>query len=346
MHYLLRQPFTLPNPYSANPDVGSPMSFNRNFMTGSSAGYAQSAFSLPHRIKLIVGERISQWALLGTSAATPKAVFFAPIAKTRIMFHIGVAQYAQLPPSLYVLSFANKQALTVIRSTHYTAGFNLVDNPRLRITLNAYDKRYHDYPVAVDYPQLTMANIADTFGEAFLMFPMASKGTGIARGVENAIDYRPFQRLTLASTLTYMRTWYSGLDGVLRKGSFDIPVVVNVSGNAILSKRWTGSFRYSASSGKPYTPDDQTLSFNQDRDVYDISKLNSLRSPMYSRLDFRAEWSHPVHQGSLRIHVGLENALYSTNFYSFLWRPRCPDCGVEQQNQMPLFPEFGVKFQR
>ena len=41
----------------------------------------------------------------------------------------------------------------------------------------------------------------------------------------------------------------------------------------------------------------------------------------------------------------LENALWATNFYSYLWRPHCPDCGVEQQNQMPLFPEFGVKFQ-
>ena len=198
----------------------------------------------------------------------------------------------------------------------------------------------------MDYPQLTMANIADTFGEAFLMFPMASKGTGVARGVENAIDYRPFRRLTLASTLTYMRTWYSGVDGVLRKGSFDIPVVVNVSGNAIFSKHWTGSFRYSASSGRPYTPDDQALSYDQNRDVYDLSKLNSLRAPMYSRLDFRAEWSHPVKDGSLRVHIGLENALGATNFYSFLWRPHCPDCGVEQQNQMPLFPEFGVKFYR
>jgi hypothetical protein len=66
---------------------------------------------------------------------------------------------------------------------------------------------------------------------------------------------------------------------------------------------------------------------------------------MYSRLDFRAEWSHPVENGSLKVHVGLENALWSTNFYSFLWRPHCPDCGVLQQNQMPLFPEFGVKFQ-
>jgi hypothetical protein len=346
MNYVLQQPLTIPNPYSVDPQVGSPMSFNRHFMTGSSAAYAQAAVSLPHSMKLVVGERVSQWALLGTAVATPKAVIFVPIRKTGIVFHAGVAQYAQLPPSLYVLSYSNRQELTAIHSTHYTVGANLVNNSTLRITLNAYEKRYRDYPIAVDFPRLTMANIADTFGEAFLMFPMASKGTGIARGVENAIDYRPFRRLTVASTLTYMRTWYSGLDGVLRKGNFDIPVVLNVSGNAIFSKHWTGSFRYSAATGKPYTPDDQAQSFTQNRDVYDISKLNSLRAPMYSRLDFRAEWSHPVHEGSLKVHVGLENALWSTNFYSFLWRPRCPDCGVEQQNQMPLFPEFGVKFQR
>jgi len=346
MHYILRQPFTLPNPYSVDPQVGLPMSFNRNFMTGSSAVYAQGALTLPHRMKLVVGERVSQWALLGTAVATPKAVIFVPIRRTGIVFHAGVAQYAQLPPSLYILSYSNRQQLTAIHSTHYTAGLNLVDKPTLRITLNGYEKRYRDYPVAIDFPQLTMANIADTFGEAFLMFPMTSKGTGVARGVENAIDYRPFRRLTVASTLTYMRTWYSGLDGVLRKGQFDIPLVANISGNAIFSKHWTGSFRYSAATGKPYTPDDQALSYTQNRDVYDITKLNSLRAPMYSRLDFRAEWSHPVHEGSLHVHVGLENALWSTNFYSFLWRPHCPDCGVEQQNQMPLFPEFGVKFQR
>lgn len=345
MHYVLRQPFTLPNPYSSNPELGSPMSFDRNFITASSAGYVQSAFNLPHEMKLVVGERASLYPLLGSTASTPKAVFFAPIPKTRMLFHVGVARYAQLPPSLYILSYANQQALTLIRSTHYTAGVNLVDTNHLRITLNAYDKRYRNYPVSTEFPQLTMANIADTFGQAFLMFPMASRGTGVARGVESAIDYRPLRRLTLASTLTYMRTWYSGLDGVLRKGQFDIPVVANVSANAIVSKHWTGSFRYSASSGKPYTPDDPMLSFAQNRDVYDLSKLNSLRAPMYSRLDFRAEWAHPVKEGALKVHVGLENALWSTNFYSYLWRPHCPDCGVEQQNQMPLFPEFGVKFQ-
>ena len=107
---------------------------------------------------------------------------------------------------------------------------------------------------------------------------------------------------------------------------FDIAVVLNVSGNAVFSKSWTGSFRYSASTGKPYTPDDPDLSYNQNRDVNDLSKLNSLRTPMYSRLDFRAEWSHRLEGGAPKVNVGLENALWATDFYSFVWRPPGPDC--------------------
>jgi TonB dependent receptor len=245
-----------------------------------------------------------------------------------------------------VLSFSNQKNLSAIHSTHWTTGINVVDNRRLRVTLNAYEKRYRDYPVAVLFPQLTMANIADTFGEAFLMFPMTSKGSGVTRGVESSIDFRPTSRITLASTVTYMRSWFSGLDGVLHKGNFDIPVVANFSGYAQLSKGWAASFRYSASTGKPYTPDDPELSYQQDRDVYDLTKLNSVRAPTYSRLDFRWEWTHPVHRGLLKVHFGLENAMGTTNFYELLWRPHCPDCGVLQQNQMPTFPDFGINFSR
>jgi hypothetical protein len=199
------------------------------------------------------------------------------------------------------------------------------------------------------FPQLTMANIADTFGEAFLMFPMTSEGRGVTRGVESAIDWRPTHQLTLASTATYMRSWFSGRDGVLRKGAFDIPVVTNFSGNVVLGKGWTASARYSMSTGKPYTPDNLSLSTAQDRDVYDLSRLNSLRAPLYSRLDFRSEWTRPMRGGIFKVHFGLENALGTTNFYSLLWRPRClndPSCGVLQQNQMPRFPDFGVRFSR
>jgi hypothetical protein len=342
MNYKVQQPIGLPNPYSVDPTPGNAMAMDRVFTTSSSAVYAQVSVLLPHGMKIVAGERVAQWAIVGSAVATPKVVFFAPMFGK--MFHAGYAEYAQLPPSLYLLAFSNQRALTPIRSRHLTAGINLVDSRRVRVTVEGYQKLYSNYPVAVNFPQLTMANIADTFGQAFLMFPMTSKGLGVARGVEMAIDVKPMRRLTLSSALTYMRSWYSGLDGVLRKGNFDIPVVANFAGSAVLGKGWTASFRYSGSTGKPYTPDNMALSSAQNRDVYDLGQMNSLRAPMYSRLDFRAEWTHRMGRGSMMVHVGLDNALGTSNFYSNEWMVNCPNCGTLEQKQMPRFPDGGVRY--
>jgi hypothetical protein len=362
MNYNVQQPIALPNPYSSDPTpavvtdqtpavVTEPapavaMSIDRIFTPVSSAVYGQAAVELPHGMKIVVGEHVSQWAIVGSAVATPKAIYFAPVFRSGMMMHIGYAEYAQLPPSLYLLSFANQHSLTPIRSRQLTAGLNVVDLRRVRVTVNAYQKLYSAYPVSVNFPQLTMANITDTFGQVFLMFPMTSQGRGVTRGVETAVDLRPMRRLSLTSAVTYMRSWYSGLDGVLRKGNLDMPVVANFSGNMQLGKGWTASFRYSGATGRPYTPDNIALSMSQDRDVYDLTQLNSLRAPMYSRLDFRAEWTHPMHRGFLTVHVGLENALGTSNFYSNQWMPRCNGgtCGTLEQDQTPRFPDVGVRY--
>ncbi|MGD0798855.1 MAG: TonB-dependent receptor [Acidobacteriaceae bacterium] len=348
MNYNVQQPVPLPNPYSSDPTPQVAMSIERAFTPASFATYAQVAVELPHDIKIVVGERVAQWAIVGRAVATPKVVFFAPVlgARRGMMLHLGYAEYAQLPPSLYLVSFANQHTLAPIHSRHLTAGLSVVDKPRVRLTLNAYQKLYSGYPVAVSFPQLTMANIADTFGQEFLMFPMTSQGRGVARGIEMALDWKPTHRLALSSATTYMRSWYSGLDGVLRKGNFDLPVVANFAGNALLGRGWTGSFRYSGSTGKPYTPDNLTLSEAQDRDVYDLTQINSLRAPMYSRLDFRVEWTRPLRRGSMSVHIGLDNALATSNFYSNEWMPRClgPGCGTLEQKQMPRFPDGGVRY--
>ena len=91
------------------------------------------------------------------------------------------------------------------------------------------------------------------------------------------------------------------------------------------------------------------LSIAQDRDVYDLTQINGVRAPMYSRLDFRWEWTHQLRRGSLVTHFGLENALDRTNFYSNQWRSNCQIslntvCGVLQQNQMPMFPDAGLRW--
>ena len=339
LNYKVEQPLGLQNPYSENPLPTDAMSLNRRFSVFSSAEYGQAAFLLPYGMKVVVGQRFSQWAIVGSTIWTPKALFMAPVFGR--MSHVGYAEYAQLPPSLYILAFKNQDSLKPIRSQQITAGLNVFQSRHVRLSAETYQKRYMDYPVAVNYPQLSLANIADTFGQAFLMFPMTSKGSGLARGVELSLTYKPSSRLSLTSAMTYSRSWYSGLDGVLRRGNFDLPVVANVAGNLRLKGTLGLSFRYSGASGRPYTPDNLSLSQSQNRDVYDLSRINAERAAVYSRLDFRLEQSHPIGRGVFVWHVGLENALGTSNFYSNEWRPRAGGAGVLAQDQMPRFPDGG-----
>ena len=342
LNYGVEQPLGLQNPYNESAAPADAMSFNRKFAAFSSAEYSQAAFLLPRGMKLVAGQRLSQWAIVGSRIWTPKVLFTAPVFG--MMTHVGYAEYAQLPPSLYILSFSNQETLKPIRSRHITGGLNIVDTSRARVSIEAYQKNYLNYPVAVNYPQLSLANIADTFGQAFLMFPMTSQGAGLSRGVELSFDYKPASRLTLSSAITYSRSWYSGLDGVLRRGNFDLPVVANIAGNMRAGRGFQLSFRFSGASGKPYTPDNLPLSLAQNRDVYDLAKVNGMRAAVYRRLDFRLEESHVLSKGIFTWHIGLNNALGTSNFYSNEWRPRAGNNGVLAQDQMPRFPDGGVKY--
>jgi hypothetical protein len=342
INYNVQQPLGLQNPYSESPALMDAMSLNRKFTAFSSAEYSQIAVLLPHGMEVVAGQRLSQWAIVGSTVWTPKILFITHIFNKAI--HFGYSEYAQLPPSLYILSFANQQALKPIRSEQLTAGIDIMHSRHIEAAVEVYRKHYLDYPVAVNYPQLSLANVADTFGQTFLIFPMVSKGSGLAQGAELSLHYRLLSRLSLTSAVTYSRSWYSGLDGILRRGNYDLPLVANVAGTLSFTRRSSFSFRYSGATGKPYTPDNLALSDAQDRDVYDLSMINAVRAPAYRRLDFRFEQGRPFLRGLFTWHVGLENALGTSNFYSYQWRPRAGDDGVLAQDQMPRFPDGGIKY--
>ena len=339
--YNIVQPDGVSNPYTLSSSTASATSIHRLFSTADDGVYGQAILTLPADIHLTVAAREQHWAFDHHVALTPKVSLSIPVGGSRI-FSVGVADYAQLPSFLYLLSFAQNKTLAPIRSRQFTTALTLVDQSRVRLTLAAYRKNYRAYPVALNFPQLSMANIADTFGQAFLMFPMVSSGLGNAAGAELALDLRVSSRIMLAANVAYARSWYSGLDGVLRKGSFDLPLVANVATVIRAGKGVTFSARYSGTSGRPYTPDNLAESYAQNRDVYDLNQVNALRSSPYARVDFRLERATVMGAGTLLWHVGLDNALNRKNFYSYQWQPTIG--GVAQQNQMPLFPDGGVKY--
>jgi hypothetical protein len=176
------------------------------------------------------------------------------------------------------------------------------------------------------------------------MFPMVAEGKGLALGAELTVQEHVTSRLNMTGTVAYSRSLYTGLDGIWRRGNFDLPLVANLNGVWTLAHGFTASARYSTMSGKPYTPDNMALSQAQNRDVYDLTNVNGERSSYYARLDFRVEQARQLGRGVLTWHAGLQNALDRKNFYSYAWQPRAGDAGVSEQDQMPLFPDGGLKY--
>ncbi len=344
IHYNISQPIALPNPYSPLESPDDATGMQAHFTTGATGGWAQTTLLLAHGVRFTAGVRAGYWSFGGNRALSPRAVLSAPI-RGRIV-SAGFAEYAQMPAFLYLLAFPQNHVMSPIRVRHLTADAQLVQASRARISISAYQKLYSGYPVAASFPQLSMANIADTFGQPFLMFPMVSKGRGRTAGVELTLQSRLGSRVNLASNVSYARAWYSGLDGVLRRADIDIPLTVNVTANIRLRRSIGLALRYTGSSGRPYTPDDMTLSVAQNRDVYDLTRLNASRANPYGRLDFRVQGQRAVHGGILIWNAGLLNALNQKNFYSYQWQPRLAAFGAGgpvEQTQISLFPEGSVK---
>src|ERR1700751_22051 len=95
--------------------------------------------------------------------------------------------------------------------------------------------------------------MVDTFGQQFVWLPMNSAGRGITRGIELSVEKR-FVHFFTQANLAYARSRFSGTDGVLRPGNFDLPWIFNAAGVYRPGRRYEVSYRYEFTSGRPYTP--------------------------------------------------------------------------------------------
>jgi hypothetical protein len=221
------------------------------------------------------------------------------------------------------------------------------------VKLEAFRKDYNDYPVSSEYPTLSLANMVDTLGQEFIWLPMVSDGAGRASGIELSAQSHIRSHFFLMENIALARDKFSGLDGVLRPGNFDYPFVLNAAGSYRSGRRYEVSYRYEYSTGRPYTPFLLSASQAQNRPVYDMSQVNALRGPAYSRLDFSVTRNFFIGERTLAVYGGLENALDRQNFLGYAWTPRSniywpctanpTDC-VTEVTQMGLFPNFGARF--
>jgi hypothetical protein len=347
--YNVAQPRGEQSPLNSDPARSDATSFSPHFSTGDSGSYAQGTFSF-HRWTLSGGGRVQTFAFGGRVTATPRlSTAFALSRHTAL--HASFGRYNQLPPFLDMLSFPQNRWLTPIGVRQVVAGVDLYKWNKGSIGIEAYQKDYSGYPVSTEYPSLSLANMVDTLGQEFIWIPLTSAGNGLTRGVELSSQMRLGANVFLQANLAYARSLFSSLDGIMRPGNFDYPLVLNAAGSYRFARRYQASGRYEYTSGRPYTPFELQESEQQNRPIYNLNLINADRGPYYSRLDFQVSRTFLAGPRHLVVYGGLENAFNRVNFLGYAWMPRAvsacewtPARCVSTQNQMGRFPNFGAKY--
>ena len=120
-----------------------------------------------------------------------------------------------------------------LRADHFVTGLTLESSSTTRFSVEVYRKDYGDYPVSSQWPTLSLANVGDTFNVREVLFPMVSQGTGEATGFEVLFEKKPGGRWYGQANLSISKAKHAGTDTVLRPGSYDYPVILNMDGGAL-----------------------------------------------------------------------------------------------------------------
>ncbi len=340
LDYDTSAPLGADSPLASEPGL-NPFALKRAFGTYLFGAYAQASAQLGARTSLTWGARVDRFDYLDETRVGPRLGVSVSLGG-RLTWRASAGRYFQQPPFLFLTAFPQNARLDPLQADHLVTGFSVQASPRTRFSIEAYHKRYASYPVSIDFPALSLANVGDTFNTREVLFPMSSEGHGDTTGLEVMAEVKPGGRWYGQANIAFARARHAGMDGILRPGSYDSPVIANIDGGVRWPQGWLLTARMAWNRGRPYTPFDEASSIAAGRGVFDRTSVNGQRATDYFRLDLRIERTFIVSARELMIFGGVQNVTNRRNFAGYYWSRRTNT--VLFQEQMGIFPLVGLEW--
>lgn len=340
-NYRIQAPFGSENPFSQDIARVNPIDLSQKATLRQHSAYAQFSRALTARLRITAGVRADRYRYLDTTRVSPRLGFTLRLTE-RLSAHASAGSYAQQPAFTFIAADPVNRGLVPMRSNHVVAGLTWVPSATLRFTAEAYEKRYADYPAALEYPQVTLATNLYAWSAGYQMTPLTSAGRGRARGVELSVEKKLARHWHGQANMTIASARHAALDRIMRPGAFDSRYVANLIGGYRFNDRWSLAARFVHISGRPYTPFDLVKSTAQNRGVLDLARVNAARALDYQRLDLRLDRNFTVRGGSLNLYGGIQNAFDRKNVFAEVWNFRTNK--PKTDHQMGAFPIFGLEW--
>jgi hypothetical protein len=341
--YDVRQPFGTQNPFSADTARVGAVQLEQRDHSWAYAAHVQGTWHLGHAVDLTAGALGERFEMLRASTLSPRAGLTAHLGGS-LDLNLSYGRYRQAPPLVLVEAYPRNRSLEPMRADHYVAGLQYLPRPDLRLTLEAYDKEYASYPVSVEYPTLSLANTGDEYGVYGLLLPLASGGAGRSRGLEFYTQKKLTDRWYGQASLSASRTEHRALDGVMRRGAYDAPFTANLIAGWRPAPAWELSTHLSYAVGRPYTPPLEPASTQQNRYVYDLTRVNGVRARDYQRADLRVDRHTRLLGLDYTWFLEAQNVFDRRNVFQYVWNTKTR--ALVAVDQIHFFPVggFTLKF--
>ncbi len=326
--YITLSPLGYNGPFTLIPDV-NPIALRERFPAAQTSAYIQGAYALASKVRLTLGGRFDRYRQF--SAAHTR---FSPRAGLKVRLGRGVSwntswgRYHQMPLYLFMAAFDRNRDLLPARSEHWVSGIGWNPGAKMRVTVEAYAKNYKVYPVSTQFPQLSFANVGDTFNVRDILYPMTSSGRGWSRGIEIFVEKKSGGSWFGQANFAYSRARHAGLDRVFRRGAFDRPFAFNLVGGRRVAANWELALRASYLTGRPYTPFNEELSRAQRRGIFDLSQVNSLRYSPFFTLDLRLDRAFRIDGRTVLAYAGMQNVTGRENPQGVFWNRLTNETGI------------------
>jgi hypothetical protein len=260
----------------------------------------------------------------------------------------SVGRYFKIPINT-VLGFRNEAGQFVnrnneyIASTHYVAGVEYLPNPNRRFTVEGFFKQYENYPVSVR-DGISLANLGSDFN-AIGNEAVSSTGRGQAYGFEVFFQQKLVEKIFVVASYTYVRSLFSGNDGVLRPSAWDNRHLFSGLLGRKFRRGWEMGLKYRFAGGAPFTPFDLAASqanfLSLGQGVLDFSQLNTQRLRPLNQFDFRMDKKWNYRRLTLDVFLDVQNAfvLPTPNFPEFVLKRAEGGAGYVTTDGQPIRPD-------
>ena len=251
--------------------------------------------------------------------------------------------YQNLPPILLQQNESNKN-LNDPHAIHYIVGLDYLLTESTKLTLEAYQKDYKNFPI--DPAQLDLFLVDELYyGAGYYKnhSALTDNGEAFSRGVELTIQKKLAQDFYGLVSASYSTTQYKDSHGTWRKRVYDNQFVFSLEGGYKPNSEWEFSARWIYAGGVPYTPFNITVSENLNRGILDETKINEARYPDYHSLNIRVDKRFLFSGSNIVLYISVWNVYNRKNVATIFW---------DQVNNRPkeiyqwgLLPIFGVEYE-